>query len=902
MKTHRPRVQIFFAVGLLGVFACQSRAPKTPKKTVQGKGERPYLDPGRIVEVGPSERDRLLDQGLGRIRSGDVGGGLEILYKLDSTNPKDRQVIFHIARTLQQRDQFRAARSEYRRLIRLDEKYALAWLYLGEIEQRLGEHKEAIQAFRQVARLVPKTIDPLRRIAVNQIRRGEAEAALKTLAEGRERLAEAKRDDGLLELLTVRAYEELGNKPKMKIAVRQFLRVSADQPELKAEREYYQQWLIREGLTLSEKDIASLFEFARVSLHLNEDSKALPADIAAKASKRLEAFDETTVFITLRLPGGLGEPLIARGRKQNLLSSSARALGFILAHPKFNKSLYRRCSIRMTLVHGRFHELSLKGPGNSQPEDLASQYVSEPKFIPGVHGVAFDAGDRQPFFLPAEATIYELTRVSEALSFGARRSKLKPTAWQNKRILSFEAREFYQHRPGAAVFELLAGEPAARPEASWSGIWQSLGLAANWLKKQQAPNGAFAKAIRPKEDGRRHFDLGAKAQSFNLEIVEIDRRSTLTVRCPGTPGGPRRLALVDQKLSLRCPAKASSIRQHLSQILGLETAQIEVGPIRQGQDIRVDLTGVSANQLRLAMAGELGQISLRDHYFAAGSLALLYQRMARPEYRLAAQAGIDFAEQLAARYPIDSRSFDGMALLTMTYFDQGLRFDGENPRYEKQRKLIRERLWPQVCKSTEGEFVDQSLEFLACTLAVNSEAFDRQRAELAQRLAVMSGVILRKSRGPERSLFALSAQLLWQRSRNRRLQDFVKKLALKTAAQLVDPAEDWNLAGSVKTQNALVMPTLKNASKALIALSAAVNMKSARKQKSDNEFLKAALVSAEFVRRGQFTKNHGYLVANIESAVGGFRESLFDSRLGMHTQFLSILALSQTLDLIDKAR
>jgi tetratricopeptide (TPR) repeat protein len=882
----------------------------TTKTGDDGETERSLPDGVNPADVKPadaSERDERLNEAVAFIKGAKVGQGLEILYGLAQRYQKDDQVLYILGRTLYEQASYRAARTELKKVVEINPKHSLAWQKLGDIYQRLGEHSEAIAAFTQVASLVPTTIDPLRCIAANYWLRGQPQRALGALKQARARLADSKREDVLLEYLAAKVHLELGNQQATATAARAFLRLSKGKPDYAEDRQFYTRWLKVTNMSLSDEDVSSLLSYGRSTLNKVVEGKRRPDLIARKASKRLFAFDQTSIFVTLIPSGGLGQRLTGRGRGKNLLSSLSRALDVIMTHPAYNKELCRRAAIRLSLLTGDIEAAAI-APARSAVGQRSKKAIEL-----GRYGVAIDAGNNQPFALPGDATSEDLRSVEELLAFACRKSRLQPQAWTQRPLFRFTTNDYVQSSPGARIVLLEHGEPLPYPAPESSRLWQAAREAGNWLLKNQQPNGIFGQTYRPR------FDRFQSDKRPGLEMIQVEDIVAISVRATPTVSTSTGFEIRANCFLVAHPkATRTALKEHLDAyfMLSDKETKLSQGDIKGALSYRIK--GRRSESLRLMFEAAAGRYDLAAHGRAVLALAKLHERTSAPNYLKGALKAAHWAR---ARYQTISKQQRRRALLSMlamyTALDSSLNSEGEAPQFGKIRKELAAAALAQLKKSIsapDSTSTTSSFQVGEALLALANHALQARQSALFSQLRDLSKVhignwkkAMRSRREPRDAYFAEALFVLYRQYKDEQMRDFILEIGLAISAQIHDPATHKRTAGAVALTGLSTVPTSLEtalANRAFIVLTrlCAMNRSDDSFKRLEGQYRLAAISAAAFQLRHQIRAEHSYFLPNIERATGSFRVGLYRCEVTLDSMQLNIGSFLDNVQLIRDAK
>lgn len=882
---------------VLFLAACTS----TSKDGEDGNTTPAGVDPKSVEPLPPSERDAKLGEAVSFIKGGQTDSALEILYKLVKTNPEDHQIRYILGRTLYDQRSFRASRSELRKVVEINPKHSLAWQKLGDIHQRLGNHPEAISAFTQVAALVPNTIDPLRRIAANYLIRGEPQRGLGALEKARERLSKSKQEDVMLEYLAAKIYEELGNQRGTSVAARAFLRLSVGDPSFSEERTYYQNWLKITKIDLADKDIVTLMTFARSTLTQVVTGKTRPDLIAKAASKRLYAFDESTLFITVIPARGLGITLTGRGRRKNLLSSLTRALDTITTNPAFSKELCKRASIRLSIASDNFEEASLANPGSVKKKNAL------PELTLGQHGIAFDAGDVQPYVLGCDATLYDLRSVEDMLTFAAKRARLAPKAWAQRRLLRFPTTDFVQPSVGARIFSLEDGEPLPRPVPTANNLSEVALEGGQWLLRNQLSNGAFGQVYYPLLDQFRtnQKDPIEFVQFENLVAIPVQAVTKVTTNTGFEVRKGRlhiQLSRLDRKL----------LKSNLDKAFGLNERDTKLGEGDIKTSLSYRVQGMKSDRIRLTIESLASPYDLGAHSRAAYALARLYKQSPRIAYLDGAIKAAQWAqERLPKLSKRTLKSHVIPALAMVTEIDHALFLDGKAPLFQKLRSQLATSTLNELkvaIKSPDATSIRTRFQVGEAILVLAHHALRTANDSMFDQVKTLAEAHIdnwsraqRVGRKPIDPYFASALCLLHKQYRERKLRDFALKIGVALASKIHDPATKTRSAGGVALFHTFPEgPETALANRAFhdLTLLCTRSRKDATVIGQESQYRVAAISAAAFQLRHLIRNEHSYFLPNITRASGAFRSGLFKNEVdlvGMQRNICTLLDVAKLI-------
>lgn len=894
----KPRLRLLPALLCLvfcGPLACRSNTVKDPNDVTGA-------DLGKLDPLPPKERDQKLKEALGLIQGSEPNRGLEILYELANRNEEDQQVRYLLGRTLADLGRLRPARAELKRLIALNESHTLGLQRLGEIQQRLGENLDAIKHFERIAALVPDAIDPLRRVAANYLIRGEWDRALDALSRARERLKTAKRKDPVVEYLAFKLHLEKGDRKLADKAARAFVRISRKDAVYEKETRELGEWLKNRNVALADDDRLILLAYARSVLGRVVKEPNDPGSIAKKATERLAAFDDSSVFVTLIPPRGLGKMVSGRGKARNLMQSISAALSQILSNRSYNKRLAKRAALVISIQSGAFQVIETEKRGA-----FSVRLKNQKAFIPGLHGLAFDAGERQPYILPFEAHMLEISEPEALLQEACKRLRMDKNAWQRYRIFAFETASFVQMAPGAPLVELAGGEPSPRPAPSQDSIMASLVRAGEYLLKVQRNNGCFVERYWSRTD-RALLD-----RTDEMAIVDFSDWVTVPVIAVKKTAKTPRFSVVKERLAVALDNPTlDTLKTTLDKLFGFQPEQTKLGDkstnVLLGAAYQVN--DESSESLRAMVEAELGAYSILKHLRACRSLAILSRLTDQARFRRAAHR----AAAWALKHCAPKQGTDAMMLLALAELDGAELGKGQEARYQDARATYTKALVARL--GNDGQLrryrkERNKLEIGEAVLALTNEARLSRNDELlgkARRAALKRVMAWRKAMQARKALpldssFAVAISELYDWSRDQRLLDFCLDIADAFRTQIRDPGLDLNAAGGVDVLGRFPRgSTTARANRALAAAARASLMIKGLKAERVGRYRTACLAAAEFQLRHQIRVEHGYYLPNIERAHGGYRTSLFQSVVDINSVAYQVESLVLVLRMLKKTK
>lgn len=866
------------------------------------KGEPPSLSEVEESADTVSERDDKLKKAVSFIQGQEIARGLELLYELEKSFPTDQQIIYLLARTLQDEGSIRPAKQRLIRLLEINPDQALALQRLAEIHERLGEHPEAILAYQKLAGLVPKSADAMRRIAANYLIRGEPRKALPALEAARERNKESKREDPIVEYLTAKVYEELGEEKKAAKAIRAFLKLSEDKPEFARERAKYEAWLRRRAPELSRKDRQTLLRYARSTLSGVLIGDNAPEALAKTAGERLFSFDDSPVFVALVPPRGLGPRLVGRARDKSLIRGVSRALNQVLNMPFYNKDLARRAAIVISIQTGGMEPIEVKL--RPQEEEGWKRLETRPEVIPGVHGLAVDSGRDQPFVLPWEAAAEGLGSAFAMLEFACQRDRLERGAWTRRPVYRFLTTAFAEIKPGAPVIDLRYGEPMPFPSPSADTLWESVLTAGDWAERSQQSSGAFGAEFDP-QLGR---FLTPAADLF--EFIEFEQTITIAVRARSdqadalaseqSGAGRRRLVVALDAVS------GQALKARLDQLLGVESAASVLGEGDPAAGVSYQVSGRSSEAIKITLEAEIGDYDLAQHFSTAWALARLARRSGREAYMVAARKAADWgrrwlkaADQGAVYVWRDGRgraSDQALALLAYSAIDRDAKQKNRPLTYRREREALARGLAALIAPdgsmsssapgsapgdaptAAPGLAIRALLAHASLTGAIE---FQRIATRLADNRIAAGREAQKRKQKPFDAELAAGLAELYAATRKPRHRRFARSIADAYLSRLRDPGTSRATAGGVDEWGRLPRGSATaEANLAFTAMLSIVEKLPEVERRADwvSDFRLAAIAAAGYQLRHQIRREHVFYFPNIGRALGAYRTAFTDSR------------------------
>ncbi|RMG11310.1 MAG: hypothetical protein D6731_15740, partial [Planctomycetota bacterium] len=260
-----------------------------------------------------------LERAEAALRAEDLARARDALREHLDGSPDDAKSRYLLAKTLAGLGELRAARREVRRSLADDPESPLAWDLLGSLEERLGEHHAAIEAYREVQQR-STSLSPTLAIARCQLYLGRPEAALVTLRA----LRGGKVESPWTEYFTYEALRRLDRADDAEIAARAYLERAAGRPEHAATVGPVRRWLESHRASLPAPARQAMVDAVRAACRLRLPGSESPEDtVLVRAPERLYAFDDRPVFLTLY---ARGRRFFGRGRGKSLAAALKGAL------------------------------------------------------------------------------------------------------------------------------------------------------------------------------------------------------------------------------------------------------------------------------------------------------------------------------------------------------------------------------------------------------------------------------------------------------------------------------------------------------------------------------------------------------------------------------------------------
>jgi Tfp pilus assembly protein PilF len=437
---------------------------------------RDALEPAPAPGGADRSKDTPIMRATRALESGDVASARRELEALLEDEPDDAQARYILARALSLQGELRAARVEVERSLRLDGQNPLAWSLLGSVCEQLGENARALQAYGEVHRLVPESLDPLHGMARTLLYLGKPDAALEAIAAARERPVK----DPLTELLAFQALRRLGRSEDAEAVGRGFLLLlatrSADEQAEQADgARDVRRWLEQRGEPLDPDARRCLIEAVRAACRLRLPGTDDPADaVLGGGPPRLFAYDERPVFVTLFPPEGA--ELRGRGRGKSLAAALKGAIQALQERPGWSPLAVKDAAIQIEVGHTLEPVALRQGPRGIE---------TDPPIVRGRHGIALRIDRQEAYCLPSEPLTQALPDLAAALSFATTSAGLGPDAWQGATTAyRFESDAWLSPGPGLTIVKVDQGEPEPLPQALPGELRDAVQAGARWLASQ----------------------------------------------------------------------------------------------------------------------------------------------------------------------------------------------------------------------------------------------------------------------------------------------------------------------------------------------------------------------------------------------------------------------------------
>ncbi|MBL4845575.1 MAG: hypothetical protein JKY65_08625 [Planctomycetes bacterium] len=428
---------------------------------------------------------------------GDLVGARLAIEEVLSEDEDHPQARYLHARVLTGMGEYRGARSDLLQVLVIQPRNALALDLLASLQEQLGEHRLALERYRQVHMSLraeaaeraaelsqqglpsPKgvmSVGPLIGMARCHLVLGELDHALANLQQARS----SGTVDPAVEYWLFVILARLKRLRPAEAAARTFLRLASGQGGALAERREIRRWLSRHSQSLALPIRAVMVDYVRaaIRLRLPNQTSLVEDEVLSKAPARLLAFDERPVFVTLLTPSG-GARFMGVGRGRSLAGALKGALTNIQEDSTWTRVAVRDAAIRIEI--GR--ELT-----PARFAQRGGHLVLDPPLSPGHHGVALRAGGKEVYLLPCDFLHEDLGSLEEGLELACKRGRVHERAWQGAgdAVFRFETEAFLSPRPGAQPIPLVAGEPGPAPDPTIRTLKRALDRGVRFLNRQLA--------------------------------------------------------------------------------------------------------------------------------------------------------------------------------------------------------------------------------------------------------------------------------------------------------------------------------------------------------------------------------------------------------------------------------
>ncbi len=469
--------------------------------------------------------DDALTQATRALEQGDLPKARRLLVEHLEDDPDDGRARYLLARALADMREARAARVEVTRAIEKRSNDPLAWSLLGEVQEQLGEHAAAAQAYARVHQIVPGALDPLLGLARCLLVLGDAQGALATLEVARNRSVGQGEvhgqapTDPITELLVFQALRRLGRSQEAEAIARGFLALTEDRREHAERALEVRTWLASRSAPLEPEAKQAMVEAALAGFRLRLPGGEPGEDgVLGGGPERLLAFDERPVFVTVVAPGR-AQVFRGRGRGRSLAGALKGAILAVQERPGFTPLVALDASIQIEVGH-TLEPVTFRSGARSLEAD--------PPVIRGRHGLILRAEGQELTVLPGEVLSEGLGGLEAMLDHAATQAGLPKQAWRAAQAtFRFETDAWLSPGPGLALVQIDGVEPMPLPTPTPGELRGAALTAARWLTAQLSTEGAVATSFDPLT-GRTsgvEADVGAEAliaRAF-LAAHELDR-------------------------------------------------------------------------------------------------------------------------------------------------------------------------------------------------------------------------------------------------------------------------------------------------------------------------------------------------------------------------------------------
>lgn len=469
------------AVGLTVLLAACASAPEPAPSSPRRAGVKPR-----------DENETAIARATRALESGDVASARRDLEAHLEDEPDDAQARYILARALAAQGELRGARNECERALTLDGgKSALTWSLLAGLNEQMGDHDLALEAYARVHQLVPESLDPLHGMARCLIFLGSAEEALSALATARERPLK----DPWTEYLAFQATRRLGRADQAEGLARAFLELvanrSREERAIHADNELeVRRWLEQRSEPLDAEVRRILVDAVRTACRLRMPGTVdAENEVLAEGPPRLFAFDERPVFVTI-YPANGARALRGRGRGKSLVAALKGAIQAVQERPGYSPIVVKDAAVQVEVGH-TLEPVAIRAGSHGELE-------TDPPLVRGLHGIALRIDRQEAYCLPTEPLTHALPDVTALLSHATTSAGLAPDAWQGApAAFRFETDAWLSPGPGLAIVRLEQGEPSPLPQGLPGEIREAALTGARWLTTQlrPAPEGADAASV-----------------------------------------------------------------------------------------------------------------------------------------------------------------------------------------------------------------------------------------------------------------------------------------------------------------------------------------------------------------------------------------------------------------------
>jgi len=127
-----------------------------------------------------------------------------------ASDPNHGFAIFYIGRIAELEDDFETALMHYKRITEIEPRSFFVWSLMGEIYTKLGNHKEAYEAFAELIGLIPQKATPWCMASISAKEMGDHELAVGILKMAQEKVE--KDGQSIISVALGTLYEIAGNK------------------------------------------------------------------------------------------------------------------------------------------------------------------------------------------------------------------------------------------------------------------------------------------------------------------------------------------------------------------------------------------------------------------------------------------------------------------------------------------------------------------------------------------------------------------------------------------------------------------------------------------------------------------------------------------------------------------